>query len=122
MNPVSPLAAAESLTEFWSPRVISELDDHYIKVARLKGSLMWHSHDGEDELFFVLRGHLRIEMEHGEVALHAGDMTVIPKGVRHNPIADEEVLVMLVERKSTAHTGAEVGERTRSIADQLRPL
>ncbi len=122
MNPISPLAAAESLTEFWSPRVIAELDDQYIKVARLKGSLLWHSHEAEDELFFILRGELRIEMEKGEITLKAGDMTVIPKGVRHNPVADEEVLVMLIERKSTAHTGAEMVERTRSIAEQLRPL
>ena len=122
MNPISPLAAAESLTEFWSTRVIAELDDQYIKVAHLKGSLLWHSHEAEDELFFILRGELRIEMEKGEITLKAGDMTVIPKGVRHNPVADEEVLVMLIERKSTAHTGAEMDERTRSIAEQLRPL
>lgn len=122
MNSISPLSAAESLTELWSPRVIAELDDQFIKVARLKGSLVWHSHDAEDELFFILRGQLRIELERGEITLNAGDMTVIPKGVRHNPVADEEVLVMLVERKSTAHTGGEVDERTRSIAEQLRPL
>jgi mannose-6-phosphate isomerase-like protein (cupin superfamily) len=102
--------------------VIAELDDSYVKVAKLKGTLAWHSHEAEDELFFVLKGRLRIELESGVVDLSQGDVFVVPRGVRHNPIAEEECHVMLVERKSTLHTGAEVTGRTRSLADQLRPM
>ena len=116
---VSPKTAAAKLTELWSPRVIAELDDSFVKVAKVHGSLAWHSHDGEDELFLVLEGSLRIEMEARSVELREGELFVVPKGVRHNPVADNECLVMLVERKTTLHTGNEVTDRTRSIARQL---
>lgn len=118
---VSPLAVAQALTEFWSPRVVAEVDDSYVKVAKVHGTLAWHSHDGEDELFFILKGKLRIEMESGPVELSEGEAFVVPKGVRHNPVANEECLVMLIERKTTLHTGSEVTAKTRSIDDQLRP-
>lgn len=121
-NIVSPKAIAASLTELWSPRVIAELDDAFVKVAKVCGSLAWHSHDGEDELFLVLGGSLRIEMEAHSVVLREGDLYVVPKGVRHNPVADDECLLMLVERKTTLHTGSEITGKTRSIADQLRPV
>jgi len=121
-NIVSPKAIAASLTELWSPRVIAELDDSFVKVAKVHGSLAWHSHDGEDELFVILEGSLRIEMEERSVVLRAGDLYVVPKGVRHNPVADDECLVMLVERKTTLHTGNEITDRTRSIAEQMRPV
>lgn len=119
-EPTSPLHVALSLAEFWSPRVIAELDDSYIKVAKVHGSLAWHSHDNEDELFFILKGHLRIEMEAGDVELDEGDMFVVPKGVRHNPIAAQECLLMLVERKGTHHTGDVVTKKTLSFAEQVR--
>jgi len=121
-EPVSPKAVAASLTEFWSPRVVAEVDDAYVKVAKVKGTLAWHSHDDEDELFFILKGRLRIEMESGAVELAEGDTFVVPKGVRHNPVAEDECHVMLIERKTTLHTGSEVTDKTRSIADQLRPV
>ncbi len=122
MAVVSPRTIAASLTELWSPRVIASLDDSYLKVAKLHGDLAWHAHDGEDELFFVLAGTLRIEMEAETVVLHEGEAYVVPRGVRHHPVADEECLVMLVEKQSTLHTGSEVTEHTRSLADQLRPI
>ena len=110
---------AAKLSEYWSPRIVGEVDDAYVKVAKIKGSLTWHSHDREDELFLVLRGHLRIEMEHESVELREGDMFVVPKGVRHNPVAAEECHILLFERKSTAHTGDVVMDKTRSIEEQL---
>ena len=118
----SPKRIAASLSELWSPRVVAEVDDVYVKVAKVQGSLAWHSHDREDELFLVLDGHLRIELESGAVELDAGDMFVVPKGVRHNPVAEQECLLMLIARKSTLHTGDVVTEKTRSVADQLRPV
>lgn len=119
---ISPKDVAAGLTEFWSPRVIGEVDDAYIKVARVQGTLTWHSHADEDEMFYVLKGRLVLEMEHETVELREGQMFVVPKGVRHNPIADEECHVLLIERKVTKHTGDVVMEKTRSITEQLRPV
>lgn len=119
---VSPKKIAASLDEFWSPRVVAELDDSYVKVAKVKGMLAWHSHDTEDELFFILQGSLRIEMEAGAVELGEGDSYVVPKGVRHNPVAEEECLIMLIEKKTTLHTGDVDTDKTRSLQDQLRPV
>ena len=119
---VSPKAIADSLTELWSPRVVAEVDDAYVKVAKVKGKLTWHAHDHEDELFFILKGRLRIELESGTVELREGEVFVVPKGVRHNPVADEECHVMLIERKTTLHTGSEVTPMTRSVQEQLRPV
>jgi mannose-6-phosphate isomerase-like protein (cupin superfamily) len=119
---ISPASIAAALTELWSPRVIAEVDDSYIKVAKVQGTFGWHAHTDEDELFLILKGRLRIEMEQGPVELGAGEIFVVPKGVRHNPIADEECHVMLIERKSTLHTGDMVTGKTRSLADQLRPV
>ncbi len=121
-NVVSPGQVAAGLTEFWSPRVVAEVDDAYVKVAKLHGSLAWHSHEHEDELFFVLEGRLRIELEDRNVELEAGQMFVVPKGVRHNPVAEQECRIMLIERKSTQHTGDVLTERSRSLAEQLRPV
>ena len=119
---VSPAKIAATLAEHWSPRVVAELDDSYVKVAKVQGSLTWHSHDAEDELFYILKGSLTIEMEERTVVLREGEAFVVPKGVRHNPIAEHECHIMLIERKTTLHTGAEVTNRTRSLSDQLRPV
>ena len=117
---VSLIEAADKLSDYWSPHVVGSVDDSYVKVAKVKGSLTWHSHELEDELFLVLKGRLRIELEDRAVELKEGDMFVVPKGVRHNPVADEECHILLFERKSTAHTGDVVIERTRSVAEQLK--
>ena len=119
---ISPKKIAQSLDEFWSPRVIGEVDDVFIKVARLHGTLAWHSHEDEDELFLVLEGHLRIELEDRCIELDEGEMFIVPKGVRHNPVAEQECQVMLIERKSTRHTGEVTTEKTRSLDEQLRPV
>lgn len=119
---VSPRRVAESLTELWSPRVVAEVDDAYIKVAKVQGTLAWHNHADEDELFLVLKGRLRIEMQEGTVELGEGEMFVVPKGVQHNPVAEEECQLMLIERKTTRHTGDVHTEKTRSLDEQLRPV
>jgi len=121
-NVRSPREVAAALTELWSPRVVAEVDDSYIKVAKVHGVFGWHAHAGEDELFLVLKGHLRIEMEDHVVDLREGEMYVVPKGVRHNPVAEHECHVMLFEKKSTLHSGDVVNERTRSVDEQLRPV
>src|SRR5690242_295996 len=123
MMKAHPLAAlAASLDELWSPRVVAEMDDYYIKVAKLHGEFVWHSHPEEDELFLVLKGHLRMQLEDGPVELGEGQLCVVPKGVRHSPLAEDECHILLIERKSTLHTGDVASERAHSIADQLRPI
>jgi mannose-6-phosphate isomerase-like protein (cupin superfamily) len=119
---VCPAKIAAALSEHWSPRVVAELDDSFVKVAKVHGSLAWHSHANEDELFYILKGSLTIEMEDDTVVLREGEAFVVPRGVRHNPIAEHECHIMLIEKKSTLHTGDEVTDRTRSLADQLSPL
>jgi len=117
----SPREIAASLDELWSPRVIGEINDDYVKVAKVQGTFGWHHHADEDELFLVLAGQLRIELRDGAIDLAEGGMFIVPRGVEHNPIAERECLLMLVERKSTLHTGNVVNARTRSIEEQLRP-
>jgi mannose-6-phosphate isomerase-like protein (cupin superfamily) len=117
---INPLAEAGRLEELWSPRILARVNDQYVKVARVKGTLTWHTHANEDELFYVLQGRLRLELEGDRaVELKPGEFYVVPKGVRHNPVAEEECLVLLVETVTTEHTGDVVMEKTRSIAEQL---
>jgi len=115
----SPLDIAASLSEHWSPRVIGEVDDHYVKVAKLEGTLAWHDHADDDEMFYILSGRLEMQMADRTVHLGPGEMFVVPRGVQHNPVAEEECLVMLFERKTTRHTGDVTTEKTRSIDEQL---
>ena len=113
------LAEVDKVTDYWSPRVVGEVNDQYIKVAKLKGSFTWHKHDDEDELFYILKGQLVIDYEDEKVTLDEGDFHVVPKGRMHNPVAAEECWIVLVETKSTKHTGDVVTEQTRSIDEQL---
>ncbi len=119
LKPVALKAAAESLTEQWSPRVVARINDQYVKVARVQGDFVWHAHEHEDEAFLVLAGQLRILFEDGQVTLGPGDLHVVPKGVRHKPEADEECLIALIEPVATLHTGDVVDQRTRTIDEQL---
>lgn len=118
---INLLEKVAKLDQFWSPRVIGELDESYAKIAKLKGTLAWHKHE-EDELFLVIDGRLKIEMEEQTVELATGEMFIVPKGVMHNPIAEEECSVLVIEKKSTRHTGDVVIEKTRSEQEQLRPI
>ncbi len=108
-----------ALTAHWSPRVVARVNDQYVKVTKVHGEFVWHAHDTEDELFLVLRGTLRIDFEDGAVELREGDMYVVPRGVRHRPVAEEECWVVLVETVTTQHTGNEVTALTKSIEEQV---
>lgn len=119
LNVVNLERAAGALDELWSPRVVARVADQYVKVAKVQGEFVWHAHEDEDELFLILRGSLRIQMEEGDVVLEAGDLFVVPAGVRHNPVADEECWLALIEPVRTKHTGDVVVAKTRSIEEQL---
>ena len=103
-------------TEHYSPKIVGEVNDAYVKLVKLQGDFMWHHHDNEDELFFVIKGGLRMKVrENGverEIVIHPGEFIIIPRGVEHFPSADEETHVMLLEPKSTLNTGNVASERT----------
>lgn len=117
--PTTLLTAFDRVTDYWSPKVVGQFNDHLLKVAKLKGELVWHAHDGQDELFYVVKGSLRIEFEDHAIDLQQGDFMTVPSGVRHNPVAREECWVLLIEPASTKHTGDEMTSRTRSLKEQL---
>jgi len=120
MKPVlSFRSELETVTDYWSPRVIGRVNDQYVKVAKLKGEFVWHKHDDEDELFHVVKGRLVIQYEDETIELNEGDFHIVPKGVMHYPVAEEECWIVLIEPASTKHTGDVVSERTRSIEEQL---
>jgi quercetin dioxygenase-like cupin family protein len=120
MQPVNLEQSFGLVTEFWSPKVVGRVNDQYVKVAKLKGELAWHKHDAEDEMFLVVKGRLVIQFEHGqEVALGPGEFHIVPRGVLHNPVAEEECWIMLIETVTTKHTGDVVTDRTRSVEEQL---
>ncbi|MCM3455687.1 cupin domain-containing protein [Heyndrickxia oleronia] len=98
--------------EYWSPKVISEMNDYQFKLVKLLGDFVWHSHNDTDEVFFVIEGEMKIEFRDGEVTLSKGEMYVVPKGVEHKPFAEKECQVMLVEPKGVVNTGDHQGELT----------
>ena len=113
------LEELNGIEEHWSPRVIARVNDQYVKVAKLQGTFTWHKHEDEDELFHVVKGELVIEYEHDRVHLKEGDLHVVPRGVLHNPVAENECWIILIEPIATKHTGDVVTAQTKSIDQQL---
>ncbi|MBU3145852.1 cupin domain-containing protein [Clostridium sp. CF012] len=98
--------------EYWSPKILGEINESYVKVAKLKGEFLWHTHENEDEMFYVVKGTLVIKFRDKDVILNEGELLVIPRGIEHMPFAEEEVHVMLIESKTTLNTGDVRNERT----------
>jgi quercetin dioxygenase-like cupin family protein len=124
-KPIQLTDACAQLTEFWSPRVVAQVNDQYVKVAKVQGEFPCHAHEAEDELFLVLKGALTIGRspeDGGPLTLRPGEVFVVPKGLRHNTSADEETWIALIETVTTRHTGSEDTALTRSLDEQLRPL
>jgi len=104
--------------EYWSPKIAGELNDSHVKLVKLKGEFVWHHHDTEDELFLVVKGRLLIKLRDRDIFLEEGEFVIIPRGVEHLPIAEEEAHVLLLEPKTTLNTGSIRNERT--VADLER--
>lgn len=98
--------------DLWSPKIIGELNGQYVKLVKLKGEFVWHHHDDEDELFWVIKGRLRMLLKDREIVLEEGEFFIVPRGVEHKPVADEEVHLLLFEPKFTLNTGDQKNERT----------
>jgi mannose-6-phosphate isomerase-like protein (cupin superfamily) len=109
---------ADKLAQFqdlWSPKAVAAVNDCHVKLVKLKGEFVWHSHEVEDELFLVLQGRLRMQFREGEVAVEPGEFIIVPRQTEHRPVADDEVHVLLFEPKSTSNTGTAGGGRTREV-------
>ncbi len=91
--------------EYWSPKIIGELNGQYVKLVKFKGDFVWHKHDSEDEMFFVISGSFKLLLRDKTIELNAGEFFIVPRGIEHKPVADEEAAVMLFEPKSTLNTG-----------------
>lgn len=105
----------QKFSELWTPKILAQFDDYYLKAAKMKGEFVWHTHSDVDELFIVVSGKLKILLRDGEVELRAGECYVVSRGVEHKPVADEEAHVLLIEKAGTFNTGNQRGEKT---ADQ----
>ena len=103
-----------TFSEYWSPRIVAELNGQHVKLAKIRGEFIWHHHDQEDELFLVHRGRLRMEFRDRVVELGPGQMIVVPRGVEHRPVADDETEIVLFEPAGTLNTGNVTNERTVS--------
>ena len=113
-------AVFERLTEFEAPKIIARVNDYDVRISRLNNEFVWHSHPETDELFWVHKGVLRMELRSGDVILKAGDMFVVPKGVEHRPVAEGECEVLLFEPSQTMNTGDAGGDRTTTAEDWTR--
>ncbi len=105
--------------EHWTPKVVARLNDYEIKVVKVEGEFVWHTHDDTDELFLVVRGELTIQLRDGDVVLRPGQLFVVPRGVEHCPVADGEVHALLIEPAGVVNTGSAGGEMTASYDDSL---
>ena len=105
--------------DYWKPRVIGEVNDCQVKAVKLKGEFIWHHHDNEDELFLVVKGTLRMKFRDHEAVVREGEFVIVPRGVEHLPVADEEVHIVLIEPSTTLNTGNIQNERTVSQLERI---
>lgn len=106
-------------SEYWSPKIVGELNGQHVKLAKLKGEFVWHKHDNEDEMFLVIEGVLKIEFRDKTIVINKNEFLIVPKGTEHKPIAENEVSVMLFEPASTLNTGNTENELTKHILETI---
>ncbi len=119
MEKVNLLEKFKLVSDFWNPKIVGELNDSFVKVVKLKGEFVWHHHQQEDELFLVVKGSLLMRFRDRDVRIEEGEFLVVPRGVEHLPIAEEEVHVVLFEPKSTLNTGNLKNERTVAQLERI---
>jgi len=119
MNKINIADKLALFSDYWNPRIVGELNGQYIKLAKFKGEFIWHKHDNEDEMFWVLKGNLKIEFRDKIVEVGENEFIIIPKGTEHKPVAENEVSVMLFEPKSTLNTGDKKNGITRELLDEI---
>ena len=106
-------------SEHWSPKIVGEINDAYVKLVKFRGEFVWHHHDHEDEMFLVLKGRLRMRLRDRDLWVGPGEFVIVPRGVEHMPVAEGEVHVLLFEPRSTLNTGNVVNERTVPVLERI---
>jgi mannose-6-phosphate isomerase-like protein (cupin superfamily) len=106
-------------TEHWNPKIIGELNGQQVKLAKFKGEFVWHHHDEQDELFMVVKGSFKMEFRDKTIQLNEGEIIIVPKGVEHKPVADDEVWIMLFEPASTLNTGNIIDGKTKTVLETI---
>ena len=122
MHAYQPIHLAEAFSRFtdqWSPKIIAALNDYHLKAVRIEGAFVWHAHADTDECFFVVDGEMRIEFRDGDVKLEAGDLYVVPRGIEHRPVAENECHVLVIEPSTTVNTGDAGGPMTVDAPEWL---
>ena len=119
MDKIKLLEKFGTFTEHWSPKIVGELNGQQIKLAKFQGEFVWHHHEKEDEAFFVMKGSFRMEFRDKVVELNEGEMLIVPRGVEHKPVAEEEVWVMLFEPAGTLNTGNVLDEKTKVVLEKI---
>lgn len=119
MEKVNLVQKFSLFNDHWSPKIVGELNDSYVKLVKIKGEFVWHHHDNEDELFLVVKGRFRMELKNKHVWIEEGEFFIVPRGVEHRPVAEEETWLLLLEPKSTLNTGNVQNERTVSNLQRI---
>ena len=119
MKKINLAQKLSSFSEHWTPKIVAELNGQHVKLSKIKGPFVWHHHDEEDELFLVVQGRLQMELRDQTIVLDPGEMIVIPRGVEHRPVADEETHILLFEPAGTLNTGNVRGERTVAELERI---
>jgi mannose-6-phosphate isomerase-like protein (cupin superfamily) len=119
MKKVNIEKSFDSFTEQWSPKIVGEVNEAYVKLVKFKGEFVWHHHDNEDEMFLVVKGRMLMKLEGEDITVEEGEFIIIPRGVEHMPVAEEEAHVLLFEPRSTLNTGNVQNERTLPTLDRL---
>ncbi len=119
MQKVNLSKALLSFDDFWSPKIIGEVNKFHVKLVKVEGEFVWHQHESEDELFLVVKGQLTIQLRDGELVLDEGELAIVPSGVEHRPIADRETHLLVLEPATTRNTGNVTNERTVEKPERL---
>lgn len=119
IKPINLKEKFNSFSEYWCPKILGDLNGQQVKIAKFKGEFVRHQHDDEDELFLVIEGKIKIELEHTTLILNAGEMVIIPKGIQHKPIGIGEAKVLMFEPKTTLNTGNIENEFTIKKLDEI---
>ena len=119
MKKVNILQKLSLIDEYWSPAIVGELNGQYVKLVKFRGGFIWHKHDNEDEMFYVIKGKFIIELRDRVIGLNEGEFFIVPKGIEHRPVAEEEVSVLLFEPKTTLNTGNQKNELTRENLQKI---
>jgi mannose-6-phosphate isomerase-like protein (cupin superfamily) len=119
MNKVNISEKLALFQDHWNPRIVGELNGQQVKLAKLKGEFIWHSHENEDELFYVISGQLKMELRNQSILINPGEFLIVPRGVEHRPVAETEVSIMLFEPATTINTGSENSELRRENLETI---